>query len=628
MAKQKNNDKDLYGGLDLFNFMSSEVDKKIKDLEKRIINDNTTIEYNNNSRETDGLHRSEMGLFGREFDNGGIPTVETSSSRPQDSEIIELRASSGIEKMDMGVSDNQTTGRFNDSLFSISESSTDGRGDIGLTNSITTTSDGDYGYGDTRSEGNRPIQGSEASLRIYDIKEGEKLDFISNSEVIIGGAKDKYNKNIEAIKLLKTLENENRFAIFNEQEVLNSYTGWGGIPQAFDKENPTWSKEYSELKELLSTDEYESAKSSTLDSHYTPKIVIDSIYKSLKHFGLDKYNEPKEILEPSAGNGAFLSYVKNHFDNLNFTAIELDKTSSKLIKNLYPNQKVYNQGLEDYKSSKKFDAVIGNPPYGQKKIFDTSNPELSLLSIHNYFSARAIKELKDDGIMAFVTSSYFLDSKDHSLRDKISKQASFIGAIRLPNDTFKNKAGTEVTTDIIFFKKGFDKELHQDYNNLEVSSDTIDALKPITINEYFIKNPQNVLGQMQFVMSGIGETKQCVNVNNLDIEKELEKVISTLPSNIYKYHEIEKTEDKTLEIKNASNYHLELKNNSYFKHNNEIYKKLENRNDNRDIYCIKEDFTNPDKKRMDKYIDLRDSLNSLIKLEQTNISDNDERLLF
>ncbi len=627
MAKQKNNDKDLYGGLDLFNFMSSEVDKKIKDLEKRIINDNTTIEYNNNSRETDGLHRSEMGLFGREFDNGGIPTVETSSSRPQDSEIIELRASSGIEKMDMGVSDNQTTGRFNDSLFSISESSTDGRGDIGLTNSITTTSDGDYGYGDTRSEGNRPIQGSEASLRIYDIKEGEKLDFISNSEVIIGGAKDKYNKNIEAIKLLKTLENENRFAIFNEQEVLNSYTGWGGIPQAFDKENPTWSKEYSELKELLSTDEYESAKSSTLDSHYTPKIVIDSIYKSLKHFGLDKYNEPKEILEPSAGNGAFLSYVKNHFDNLNFTAIELDKTSSKLIKNLYPNQKVYNQGLEDYKSSKKFDAVIGNPPYGQKKIFDTSNPELSLLSIHNYFSARAIKELKDDGIMAFVTSSYFLDSKDHSLRDKISKQASFIGAIRLPNDTFKNKAGTEVTTDIIFFKKGFDKELHQDYNNLEVSSDTIDALKPITINEYFIKNPQNVLGQMQFVMSGIGETKQCVNVNNLDIEKELEKVISTLPSNIYKYHEIEKTEDKTLEIKNASNYHLELKNNSYFKHNNEIYKKLENRNDNRDIYCIKEDFTNPDKKRMDKYIDLRDSLNSLIKLEQTNISDNDERLI-
>lgn len=623
MAKEKNKD-DLYGGLNLFDFMSNEVDKKITILEQRTENERFT-NGNNSERSfgaTNELYSSEMGLFSSEFNSRTVSVSERGSLSTQEESSIELRHSSSIEKMDVGVSNNQTNNENRGNLLSISNSSTDGRGDIGLNNGKSTTSDGDNRYGDTRREGNRPLQGSELSHTGLVVKQGEKLDFTTNSEVVLTGAKDKYNKNIEAIKLLQSLENENRFATSNEQEILNSYTGWGGIPQAFDKENPSWSKEYSELKELLSTDEYESARASTLDSHYTPKIVIDSIYKSLKHFGLDNYKEQKEILEPSAGNGAFLSYAKNHFDNLNFTVIEIDKTSKNLLSNLYPNQEIHLKGFEEYKDKKGFDAVIGNPPYGQKRIFDTNNPDISMLSVHNYFSARAIKELKDDGIMAFVTSSYFLDSKDSTLRDDISKEASFIGAIRLPNDTFKNKAGTEVTTDIIFFKKGFDKELHQDYSKQITTLATVESDKPIIINEYFINNPQNILGELQWKLSSIGESVQCIAIDGLNIVEELDNIIETLPKNIYKYHEVEKSKDETLEIKNASKYHLELKDNSYFKHNDEIYKKLENRNENKDIYCEKKDLSNPDKKRMDKYIDLRDSLNSLIKLEQAPILDD------
>lgn len=622
MAKIKN-DENLYGGLSLFDFMSNEVDEKITNLEKRISNDNSRT--NNNSREADGLHRDRLGLFGSEFIDGGLSGDKTKFSEQEYNTIQQLQ-SEHTQEMDKGVSTNKTNNDKEDSrnVLIASEPRADGIGSTGESNLQTTKSNGDDRYGDVGREGNRPIQGSELSLKGLDLKQGIKLDFASDSEVIIGGAKDKYSKNIEAIKLLKTLELENRFATNSEQNILNSYTGWGGIPQAFDKNNNNWSKEYNELKELLDSDEYASARASTLDSHYTPKIVIDSIYKSLKHFGFDNYKEDKNILEPSAGNGAFLSYSKNHFNNFHFTAIEIDRISKELLKNLYPNQLVIEKGFEEFNSKQKFDAVIGNPPYGQKRIFDTNNPDISMLSVHNYFSARAIKELKDDGIMAFVTSSYFLDSKDPTLREQISKEASFVGAIRLPNDTFKNKAGTEVTTDIIFFKKGFDKELHQDFNNLAYSNDTTN--KDIFINEYFINNPQNVLGKMQFEMSGIGETLQCVNVDNLDIAQELDKAIERLPKDIYKYHHIEISQDNLLEIKNASEYLLNLKKDNYFKHNDEIYLKVEN-NNNSDVSGIKQVLSSQDKKRVEKFIDIRDNLNTLIKLEQTNISDNDQELI-
>lgn len=623
MAKIKKDKEELYGGLNLFDFMSNEVDKNINTLEKRIENDNRKAN-SGNSRERYGIHSDRLGLFESELNNRTISSNREQLSEEKQDNIEQLQSRSNLEKMDERVSKNQNNERFRGTILSTEPARTDGTGDIRLINLQETKSNGDNRYGDTGRERNRPLQGSELSNQILEVKQGISLDFTNDKEVILSGAKDKYNKNIEAIKLLKTLEIGNRFATNSEQNILNSYTGWGGIPQAFDKNNEKWSKEYNELKEILSSDEYLSARASTLDSHYTPKLVIDTIYKSLKHFGLDNYNETKEILEPSAGNGAFISYAKNHFDNFNFTAIEIDRTSANLLQTLYPNQRVEEKGFEAFSSIRKFDAIIGNPPYGQKKIFDTNNPDISMLSVHNYFTARAIKELKDDGIMAFITSSYFLDSKDNSLREKIGQEASFIGAIRLPNDTFKNKAGTEVTTDIIFFKKGFNQELHQDYNNLAFSSDTKSVEKQIFINEYFVNNPQNILGKMQFEMSGIGENLQCVNVNNLNIETELDKAIQKLPKDIYKYHEIEINEN-IKEISNANEYLLSLKINNYFKQDDEIYIKKGN-NDN-GIILEKADLSESDKKRVEKFIYLRDTINGLIKLEQTDVSDDDKRLV-
>ena len=208
--------------------------------------------------------------------------------------------------------------------------------------------------------------------------------------------------------------------------------------------------------------EYEDAKHSTLDAFYTPKLIIDTIYQGLNQLGFNNDHNTKEIFEPSAGIGSFLSYAKNHSSNYKFTCTELDKITSEFLRALHPNQNVKNMGFQDYLFYREFDAFIGNPPFGQKKILDPNNPELNKSSVHNYFIGNAIKNLKEDGIAAFVVSSYFLDSKNNSIRDYIAQQATFLGAVRLPNNAFRRRAHTEVTTDIVFFKKG----LKTDSNNL------------------------------------------------------------------------------------------------------------------------------------------------------------------
>jgi len=386
MAKKKK-DSELYNGLSLFDFVSNEIENKLDDLKERV------EDYGTN---TSG---SELGLFGNEFDTRTVSgDRERTGEQWNDNDSLQLR---DTREMDKGISINQNTNGINRSFNSNEITGTNGTGDTREQHSEQNERRGHNGYGDVRRERDRPVQ-------ILQRNNDLKIDFSSNNEVIITGAKDKYNKNIEAIKLLNILQNENRYATPEEQVTLSNYSGWGGIPQAFDKNSSSWTKEYEELKNILTEKEYITAKSSTMDSHYTPKIVIDTIYNALDRFGLNKYKETKEFLEPSAGNGAFLSFSKNHFNNVNFDCVELDKVSSNLLRKLYPNQKVYNLGFEVLEQKKKYDAVIGNPPYGQKKIFDMNNNDISMLSVHNYFMARAIKELKDDGIVAFVTSSYFL----------------------------------------------------------------------------------------------------------------------------------------------------------------------------------------------------------------------------
>lgn len=607
MAKKKK-DSELYNGLSLFDFVSNEIENKLDDLKERV------EDYGTN---TSG---SELGLFGNEFDTR-IVSKDNEQSREQrfNNDSLQL---GNIGEMDKGISSNQNSNGLIGTSISDENARTNGTGDIGEQHSQQNEGRGFNGYGDVRRERDRPVQILQRS--VYD----SLNDFTSNNEVIITGGKDKYNKNIEAIKLLNILQNEKRNATPEEQVTLSNYSGWGGIPQAFDKNSSSWSKEYEELKNILTENEYKSAKTSTMDSHYTPKIVIDTIYNALDRFGLNKYKETKEFLEPSAGNGAFLSFSKNHFKNINFTAVELDKTSANLLHKLYPKQKIYNLPFENFDIDKKFDAVIGNPPYGQKKIFDMNNNDISMLSVHNYFMARAIKELKDDGIVAFVTSSYFLDSKDSSLREQLSNEASFVGAIRLPNNTFKNKAGTEVTTDIVFFKKGIDKDIHKDFTDITVSTHhTKDINKPIYVNKYFEENPLQILGKMDFVMSGIGETTQCLDMG-LNMEEELKKAISRLPENIYKYHKV-KEQEQYFELKNPDSHLLDLKKNNYFVKDDEIYIKINNLDtDEGKVLSYKKPILNQNEKnKILKFINIRDTLNYIIQLEQSPIEDTNPKLV-
>ncbi|WQX69073.1 DEAD/DEAH box helicase family protein [Helicobacter pylori] len=292
-----------------------------------------------------------------------------------------------------------------------------------------------------------------------------KIDFKPSEEVLIKGAKTRYKANIKAIKLLKELQAKQEiskgdyYATLKEQEILAQFSGWGGLESYFKKaQHP---KEFEELKALLTKDEFRRAYLSARDAYYTPKLVIDSIYQALDQLGFNNDNHPKEIFEPSLGTGKFIAHAPSD-KNYRFMGTELDPTSASISQFLYPNQVIQNTALENHQFYQEYDAFVGNPPYGNHKIYSFYDKELSNESVHNYFLGKAIKELKDDGIGAFVVSSWFMDAKNPKMREHIAKNATFLGAIRLPNSVFKG-TGAEVTSDIVFFKKGVDKATNQSF---------------------------------------------------------------------------------------------------------------------------------------------------------------------
>ncbi|WP_232263180.1 Eco57I restriction-modification methylase domain-containing protein [Helicobacter pylori] len=292
-----------------------------------------------------------------------------------------------------------------------------------------------------------------------------KMDFKPSEEVLIKGAKTRYRANIEAIKLLKELQAKQEiskgdyYATSKEQEILAQFSGWGGLESYFKKDQRP--KEFEELKALLTKDEFRRAYSSARDAYYTPKLVIDSIYQALDRLGFNQNNHPKEIFEPSLGTGKFIAHAPSD-KNYRFIGTELDPTSASISQFLYPNQVIQNTALENHPFHQDYDAFVGNPPYGNHKIYSSNDAELSNESVHNYFLGKAIKELKDDGIGAFVVSSWFMDAKNPKMREHIAKNATFLGAIRLPNSVFK-ATGAEVTSDIVFFKKGVDEATNQSF---------------------------------------------------------------------------------------------------------------------------------------------------------------------
>ncbi len=292
-----------------------------------------------------------------------------------------------------------------------------------------------------------------------------KIDFKPSEEVLIKGAKTRYKANIKAIELLKELQAKQEilkgdyYATLKEQEILAQFSGWGGLESCFKKDQRP--EEFKELNALLTKDEFRRAYSSTRDAYYTPKLVIDSIYQALDRLGFNQNNHPKEIFEPSLGTGKFIAHAPSD-KNYRFMGTELDPISANISKFLYPNQVIQNTALENHQFYQEYDAFVGNPPYGSHKIYSSNDKELSNESVHNYFLGKAIKELKDDGIGAFVVSSWFMDSKNPKMREHIAQNATFLGAIRLPNSVFK-ATGAEVTSDIVFFKKGVDKTTNQSF---------------------------------------------------------------------------------------------------------------------------------------------------------------------
>ena len=301
-----------------------------------------------------------------------------------------------------------------------------------------------------------------------------------------GGAKQKYTRNIEAIRTLFKLEQQHRGATAEEQQVLSQYVGWGGLADAFDPGKDSWAKEYAELKGLLSEDEYAAARSSTLNAHYTSPVVIRSIYDAVEKMGFQSGN----ILEPSMGAGNFFGMLPTSMADSRLYGVELDSITGRIAKKLYPQADITVAGFETTDRRDFYDLAVGNVPFGQYKVNDKAYNKLGF-SIHNYFFAKAIDQVRPGGVVAFVTSRYTMDSKDSTARKHMAERADLLGAIRLPNNAFKANAGTEVVSDIIFLqKRDRPADIEPAWVQLGKTEDGF------AISQYFVDHPEMVLGEL------------------------------------------------------------------------------------------------------------------------------------
>ena len=310
-----------------------------------------------------------------------------------------------------------------------------------------------------------------------------------------GGAKQKYARNIEAIRTLFRLEEEHRGATAEEQQVLSQYVGWGGLADAFDPGKDSWAKEYAELKGLLSEDEYAAARSSTLNAHYTSPVVIRSIYDAVEKIGFQSGN----ILEPSMGAGNFFGMLPTSMADSRLYGVELDSITGRIAKKLYPQADITVAGFETTDRRDFYDLAVGNVPFGQYKVNDKAYNKLGF-SIHNYFFAKAIDQVRPGGVVAFVTSRYTMDSKDSTARKHMAERADLLGAIRLPNNAFRANAGTDVVSDIIFLQKR-DRPIDHEPDWVQLGK-TEDGF---AINQYFVDHPEMVLGELTMESTQYGK---------------------------------------------------------------------------------------------------------------------------
>ncbi|HER9108086.1 TPA: DEAD/DEAH box helicase family protein [Streptococcus pyogenes] len=408
--------------------------------------------------------------------------------------------------------------------------------------------------------------------------------------------------NIEAINVLKALEKENRSARKDEQEILAKYIGWGGLSDVFDEEKEgQWLDARNFLKENLTGEEYNRARESTLTAFYTPKVVIDAIYESLSNLGFEKGN----ILEPSAGTGRFIGNLPEEMKESNFYGVELDSISGQIAKELYPNANIQIKGFEETNfSNNLFDVAIGNIPFGEFKVADREYERNNFL-IHDYFFAKTLDKVRDGGIIAFITSSGTMDKKSEDVRRYISERAEFLGAIRLPNTTFKGVAGTEVTSDIIFLKKR-DRLLKIDEDWIKLDKDA----KGLIYNKYFVDNPQMVIGTMEKIPSRFGTSLACFENKYISLKEGLKKAIKNIQG---RYEEAQINDDLGEETipadDSVKNYSFALVDDEIYFRENSIMQRISlNQND---------------KDKVKEYLRLNESLRKVITYQREDYSDEE-----
>ena len=352
---------------------------------------------------------------------------------------------------------------------------------------------------------------------------------ISDSHLGEGRPKQKFARNVEAIRTLQTLEFENRNATPEEQKILSQYVGWGGLADAFDPDKDSWAKEYAQLKELLSPEEYAAARASTLNAHYTSPTVIRAIYDAVEKMGFQTGN----ILEPSCGVGNFFGMLPESMQGSRLYGVELDSISGRIAQKLYPEANITVAGFETTKQQDFYDLAIGNVPFGQYRVNDKDYNKLGF-SIHNYFFAKALDQVRPGGVVAFVTSRYTMDSKDSTARKYMAERADLLGAIRLPNNAFRANAGTEVVSDIIFLQKR-DRPIDREPDWVQLGQ----TESGISINQYFVDHPEMVLGELTTESTQYGREESTVlPIAGADLGEQLKEAISHLEG---EYREAEHT---------------------------------------------------------------------------------------
>lgn len=424
---------------------------------------------------------------------------------------------------------------------------------------------------------------------------------ITNDNLGEGSPREKFNNNVEAIRVLKKCEEENRFATPQEQEILSKYVGWGGLPQAFDEKDSSWSNEYSILKNLLDEKEYSQARESTLTAFYTPPVVIRSMYKALENMGLKTGN----ILEPSCGVGNFIGMLPDSLEDCKLYGVELDSISGRIARQLYQKSTVAVQGYEDTNLPNSFfDVAVGNVPFGDFKVLDKKYDKHKFL-IHDYFFAKTLDKVRPGGVIAFITSKGTLDKENPSVRKYIAQRADLLGAIRLPNNTFKANAGTEVTSDIIFLQK------RDSITDIEPAwvylGENDDGIK---MNQYFIDNPEMILGNMEMISTRFGYDSACIS-DSEKLEDKLERAISNIHAEVKEYEL-----DDIGEEDNSIEADLTVRNFSYTLIDDKIYFRENSRMYPQELAMTTEN-------RVKGLIEIRDCVRTLLEYQTEDYPDED-----